>query len=132
MAYRTALLLSLAALGAAPVGAAGIDGPGDEVKHAVRVVNNYGDMVRVYAEDAAGHLHKLGRVANGQLVVFAISDDLNRDGFRIKIYPSQPVWSLHVDDFGVKTNPLNLQDGMDVTVWVERELTKTLVEMSRG
>ena len=42
------------------------------------------------------------------------------------------VWALNQDDFGIKTNPLNLSGDVDVTVWVEPELTDTVVEMSRG
>ena len=131
-AYRMALVLSLAAMGATSVEAAPITGPDDEAPQAVRVVNNYGDMIRVYAEDAEGHLHKLGRVARGELVEFAIPQDLLGGAFRIRIHPGQPAWSLELDNYAVKTNPLNLQADSDVTVWVEPELTKTMVEMSRG
>ena len=132
-AYRMALILSLAALGATSVEAAPITGPNDEALRGVRVVNNYNDVIRVYAEDAAGHLHKLGRVARGALVEFEIPAEVAATGsFRIRIHPGQPAWSLEQDNYAVKTNPLNLQGDTDVTVWVEPELTHTVVEMSRG
>lgn len=131
-ARSMALILSLAAFGATSLEAAEVTGPNDEINNGVRVVNNYRAMVRVYAEDADGKLHKLGRVSRGDLVEFEIPEEVTRDSFRIKIYPSQPAWSFVQDDFGVKTNPLNLQGDADVTVWVEPELTNTMVEMSRG
>ena len=131
-AYRMALVLSLAVLGATSVEAAPVTGPDDEVSKDIRVVNNYGDLVRVYAVDADGRLHKLGRVASGQLVEFEIPEDIADGAFRLKIFPSQPVWSLDFDDFAVKTNPLNLRVDEDVTVWVEPELANTMVERSRS
>jgi len=131
-AYRMALVLSLAALGATSVEAAPITGPDDEALTGVRVVNNYSDVIRVYAEDATGHLHRLGRVARGELVEFEIPAEVASGAFRIRIHPGQPLWSLDADNYAVKTNPLNLQGDTDVTVWVEPELTHTVVEMSRG
>ena len=127
---RTALVMSLTLFGAASVEAAVTTDTDSE--ETVRVVNNYGEMVRVYAEDADGRLHKLGRVARGTLEEFEVPAEIADEAFRIKIYPSQPVWALSLDDFGVKTNPLNLRGDADVTVWVEPELTNTVVEMSRG
>jgi len=131
-AFRVALALSLVAVAATSVQAIEPTGPDDQDAKGVRVVNNYGDLVRVYAVDAGGHLHKLGRVASGQLVEFEIPEDIAGEAFRIKIFPGQPVWSPRVDDYAVKTNPLNLNGDTDVTVWVEPELTHTVVEMSRG
>jgi hypothetical protein len=141
---RMALMASLAAFGATSAEAADVTGPGDEltrsdeltrnndVTPAVRVVNNYGDMVRVYAEDSQGHMHKLGRVARGELVKFDIPEAIAAGPFRIKVYPSQPAWSLQIDDYGVKTNPLDLQGDTDVTVWLEPDLTRSIVEVSQG
>ncbi len=129
---RKALVLSLAAFGATSLEAAEITRPDDGLGDGVRVVNNYGDMIRVYAQDAEGRLHKLGRVARGALVEFELPEELLQDAFRIKIHPSQPVWSSNGDDFAVKTNPLNLAGDADVTVWVDPELTNTVVEMQRG
>jgi hypothetical protein len=135
---RMALMTSLAALGATSAEAADVTGPGGElalgtdVTPAVRVVNNYGEMVRVYAEDSEGHMHKLGRVARGELVKFDIPEAIASSPFRIKVYPSQPAWSLQIDDYAVKTNPLNLQGDTDVTVWLEPDLMRSIVEMSRG
>ena len=89
-AYRMALALSLSALAATSVEAAPVTSPDDALENAVRVVNNYGEMIRVYAEDAEGRLHKLGRVARGELVEFELPGDVSGDAFRIKIYPANP------------------------------------------
>jgi hypothetical protein len=127
--FRVALLLGLASLGATSIEAASPEGPPAE---GIYVVNNYQATVRVYAEDSEGRLHRLGRVHQGQLEQFEIPAHLVGQAFRVKIYPSQPVWSLQVDDYGVKTNPLNL-DGLSlVTIWVEPDLSKSMVQMDRG
>lgn len=125
---RLALTLALAAAGATSAQAATPEGPGDSD---VYVVNNYGAMVRVYAEDSDGRLHRLGRVAQGQLEAFDVPAEIAGE-FQIKIYPAQPVWSLQLDDFGVKTNPIHLGVDGHVTVWVEPDLTKSVVEFARG
>lgn len=131
-AYRMALALSLALFGATSVEAAPLTGPDDAMANGIRVVNNYAETVRVYAVDAEGRLHKLGHVARGELTELEVPADVASDAFRIKIFPGQPVASSDVDDYAVKTNPLNLSDDADVTVWVEPELTDTVVEMSRS
>ena len=127
--YRAALVFGLVAFATTSLEAAVTDTPADEP---VRVVNNYGEMVRVYAEDSEGRLHHLGPVARGELVEFEIPGVIAADEFRIKVYPAEPTWSLQRDDFGVKTNLLNLQADSFITVWVEPELANTVVELARG
>ena len=57
-------MLGLVAASAVNVGAAEYQGS-DEITTEIYVMNNHLADVRVYAEDAAGRLHSLGRVARG-------------------------------------------------------------------
>ena len=131
MLSRLALSLSLMGLAATSVEAvpASVDDEGPSV---VRVVNNFGSIVQVYAEDADGHLHKLGRVARGELAEFDIPAEVAAEAYRIKVYPHQPVWSAQHDDFGVKTNPLEGGADASVTVWLEPDLRRSVVETTGG
>ena len=130
--YRVALMLGLAALAATSLEATEIDQPTDDITSSVRVVNNYGGLVRVYVEDSQGRLHKLGRLARGELKEFEIPEEILPGSFRIRIVPSEPVWSLHQDDYAVKTNPIDLEWDSEVTVWLEPDLRKSVVEIARG
>jgi len=47
------------------------------------------------------------------------------------VYPSQQAWSPTFVDYAVKTNPLQLRDGEDVTVWLEANLATSVVELAR-
>ncbi len=90
--YRVALMLGLVAASAVGVEAAEYQGS-DEITTEIYVMNNHLADVRVFAEDADGRLHKLGRVARGDLRTFEVPEELADEEFRIKIYPSTPVWS---------------------------------------
>jgi len=128
--YRTALMLMAAlAIGAASVEAAEFETT--EVPEAVRVMNNHGALIRVYAEDTDGELHRLGAVRQGELAEFEIPAEIADESFRIKVYPSSPIGEPR-QDFGVKTNPISLDSDRHVTVWVERDLTRSVVELARG
>lgn len=127
--YRMALLLGLAAFAAGATEAAAYAEPDEPGIH---VMNNYGAMVRVYAEDAEGRLHRLGRVAQGELREFDIPAELAGESFSIKIFPSQPVWAPQQDDFGVRTNPIDPTVDRHVTIWVEPDLARSTVELARG
>jgi hypothetical protein len=129
---RVALIMGLTALSAVSLEAAETMGPGDELATAVYVVNNYQSDVRVFAEDSAGKLHSLGRVSRGDLGTFAIPESMSEGDFRIKVVPTAPVWAQAQDDYGVKTNPLNARRDRQVRVWLEADLTKSLVEIERS
>ena len=129
---RMALMLGLAALAATSLEAAEIDHPNDEIANSVRIVNNYGGVVRVYAEDSQGRLYKLGRVARGELKEFEIPAEIAQESFRIRVVPSEPVWSLQQDDYAVKTNPIELESDREITVWLEPDLRQSVVEITRG
>lgn len=97
----------------------------------VMVVNNHGWLVNVYAEDASGRMHKLGRVASGDARQFEIPPQIAEGSFRVKVYPSFPPWSLNQDDFGVKTNPLDFDRDSQITFWLEPDLTKSVLQVAR-
>ena len=73
---RVALMMGLVAFSAASAEAAELKGSGDEATHEVRVVNNFQSQVRVYAQDANGHLHLLGRVSRGKFKVLEVSSEI--------------------------------------------------------
>ncbi len=129
--YRVALVTGLVAMSATSVSATEIRD--DEVRDDtnVYVVNNHLTDVRVFAEDANGRLHNLGRVARGSLQSFDVPEALSGEEFRIKVFPTSTAWSPIKDDYGVKTNPLDAQTDREVRIWLEADLTKSLVEIAR-
>ena len=126
---RVALMLALAAVTAAPATAAEPEARNDTE---IYVVNNHLADVRVFAEDAEGRLHSLGRVARGQLRTMEVPEEIAGQDYRIKVFPATPVWSPIPDDFGIKTSPLNNDRDRSVTMWLEADLTQSLVEIDRG
>ena len=130
--YRVALMLGLVAVSAVNVQAAEYQGSDDEIQTEIYVMNNHLSDVRVFAEDAEGKLHNLGRVMRGDLRTFEVPQELADEEFRIKVYPSTPAWSPISDDFGVKTNPLVAERDRQVRVWLEADLTQSIVEIDRG
>ena len=129
---RVALMLGLAAFAATSLEAAEIDHPTDEITNSVRVVNNYLAQVRVYVEDSQGRLHTLGRVSRGELKEFEIPAEIGRESFRVKVFPNRPLGTLHQDDFGVKTSPIDLERYSEVTVWLQPDLRRTVVATRRS
>ena len=118
------------AMSATAVQAAEMVGPDDQEGPDIYVVNNHMVDVRVFAEDAEGKLHKLGRVARGTLASFEVSDAVAGADFRIKVYPTSPPWSPTPDNYGVKTNVLHSTGVEHVTVWLEHELSNSVVEVA--
>lgn len=129
---RVAILMGLVAMTAAPLDAAQTSSTIDEAETEVFVINNHLVDVRVFAEDADGKLHKLGRVARGDLESFEIPDAVSAQNFRIKVFPTSPVWSPVPDDFGVKTNPIDARRDHHIRVWLEADLARSMVEIERG
>lgn len=76
-------------------------------------------------------MHNLGRVARGDLRTFEVPQDLADEEFRIKVYPSTPVWSPIFDVFRVKTNPLVAERDHQVHVWLKADLSQSIVEIER-
>jgi len=129
---RVALGMVLAAVAAAPASATPTVEPVAANATDIYVINNHLVDVRVYIEDAEGRLYNLGRVPRGALRNIEVPAECAGSDYRIKIFPSSPVWSPVPDDFGVKTNPLNNERDRQVTVWLEADLTQSLVEIDRG
>jgi hypothetical protein len=130
--YRVALMMGLVAVTAGSVQAAEVQGTDEKNDTDVYVVNNHLTDVRVYAEDANGRLHNLGRVARGRLRSFDLPESVSNGVFRIKVYPTSPVWSPIEDDDGIKTSPLDSETDSEVRIWLEADLTMSLVEVARG
>jgi hypothetical protein len=128
---RVALTLGLLAVPASTAEAAAYSDAVGVFSNEVHVVNNYQGTVRVYAEDAFGRLHRLGRVQQGQIVTFEIPATVTEHHFRIKVFPTE-FDDLREDDFGVKTNPLDAESISMLTIWVEADLTQSKVEVDRG
>ena len=130
--YRVALMLGLVGASVADIQAAEHRGSDDEITTEIYVMNNYLSDVRVFAEDAEGRLHRLGRVMRGDLGTFEVPEQLADEEFRIKIYPSTPAWSPISDDFGVKTNAFVADRDHQVRLWLEADLSQSIVEIDRG
>ena len=126
-----ALTLALLAANVAPADAGTTPGSGDDLGTAVFVMNNHLVTVRVFAEDAGGKLHNLGRVARGRLGTFAVPAEVAASEFRIKVFPESPDSFSGNDGFGVKTNPLSVERDRQVTMWLEADLAQSIVEISR-
>jgi hypothetical protein len=131
--YRVALMLGMAVIGATSVSAAVVSGPDDDTTHEVRVVNNYQLPVMVYAQDAEGRLHNLGRVARGQFKVLELSSEVTEMGeLRLKIYPNAPAWSLIGNEDGIRTKDMSLEDGQAINMYLESDLTQSMIQVEKG
>jgi hypothetical protein len=128
---RVALMVGLVAVSAGSVQAAEIRDTDDRNDTDVYVVNNYLTDVRVFAEDTDGRLYKLGRVARGQLRNFDVPEVVAAGEFRIKVFPTSPILSPIPDDFGIKTSPLDPETDHQVRIWLEADLTQSIVEVAR-
>ena len=95
------------------------------------VVNDYGESVRVYVEDAEGSLHYLGRVGRGEVKHFEAPADIWRRGdFRVRIHPiERDPWSKYVR---IKTRALNIEDDETVVMWLKTDLAKSVLEVGQG
>jgi hypothetical protein len=129
---RVALMMALAAGVVAPVQAAQTNTTDDRSETDIYVVNNHLADVRIFVEDANGKLHNLCRVARGEFRKIEVPADVAEHEYRIKVFPSTPVWSPIPDDYGIKTSLLNSERDHQVTMWLEADLTQSLVEIDRG
>ena len=129
---RVALMTALAVATVSPVQATENAPPEARYDTEIYVVNNHLSAVRVFVEDAQGRLHNLGRVARGEFRTIEVPEECAVQEYRIKIFPSTPVWSPIPDDYGIKTSLLNNDRDRQVTMWLEADLTQSLVEIDRG
>ena len=129
--YRVALVMGLMMMSVTSVDAAETREVADEVTPQVFVMNNYQADVRVYIEDAEGKLHSLGRLTRGSLGSFQVPEDLSDTTFRVKVFPAWGPGSMVSEDIGIGTNELDSARDEHVRVWVETNLTDSIVEIAR-
>lgn len=129
---RIAVATAFLALGAASVNAETKPGPANNTLE-IRLINNNASTVKVYVRDAKGRMHQLGRVAPSDFKILEVTKAITDMGsFEIKVYPSEPVWSLQGAADGVKTRELDLGMGDAVNFWVETEITDSMVEIIKN
>ena len=129
---RAALMMGLVAGMVAPISAAETGEPEVGYDTEIYVMNNHLSDVRVYVEDAEGRLHNLGRVARGAFRHVDVPAEVSAHDYRIKVFPATTAWSPIPDDFGIKTSPLSNDRDRQVTMWLEADLTQSIVEIDRG
>lgn len=99
----------------------------------LRVINHNAAVMRVFVVDAHGGMHQLGRVAGSDFGILQIPGSLVAEGsVTIKVYPSEPVWSLLGDQDGIKTKAMTLKLGDAINLFLEPRLERSQVEVQRG
>ena len=129
---RVALMMALVAATAGPISAAQTGEPEARNDTEIYVVNNHLSAVRVFAEDAEGKLHSLGRIPRGQLRTIEVPADVAAHDYRLKVFPITTTWSAIADASGIKTSPLSNDRDRQVTMWLEADLAQSIVEIDRG
>jgi len=131
--YRVALLLGMAALTATAAEAVETDGPAGKTTHEIRVVNNYQSPVLVYAKDASGRLHQLGRVTRGEFKVLELPNEIADLGLvQLEVFPTAATQSLIGGADGIRTNDLWIQDGQSVNMYLESDLKQSMIQVEIG
>ena len=129
VAFMAALLLALTtpAGRAQPPTDLGVTAEAGEV----RVVNNHMYRIRVVLVDAEGRHTSLGRVAPSKAAIFTLdATDLAEGPVQVKVFADEPVWSAGNTGEAVRSRDLFLHSGTAVYVWVESDLTRTLITMT--
>lgn len=131
MTMRATLLAGLVALSAVSVDGAEVRDSGERVSHPIVVVNGSATQVRVYVEDSEGRRYELGSLERGQTSMFeAPSDVLERGEFRVRVHPGYYAQHLR-DPARITTRSLTIEDGETVILWLERELSRSTVEVRK-
>jgi hypothetical protein len=126
------VLLALVAASAAPVRAAQVGGPGHEVTNQIFVANHSATSVRVYLEDAAGERYELGRVDRGDTSMFEAPEEAVAGGdFRVVVRPWQYT-QFSRDAVSIKTEELEVGNDATVILWLERDLSRSKVEVRQS
>ena len=103
---------------------------GDDTQ--VFVANNSVTPVRVYLQDAAGEQHELGRVDRGGTSMFDVSDETAVEGdFQIVVRPCQ-FRQFSRDPVSVRTKTLEVENDETVILWLERDLSRSKVEVRQS
>lgn len=125
------VLLGLVALNAVSVQALQAlqaRGPGGDGNQ-IFVANHSVTPVRIYVEDASGARHELGRVERGHTSRFDASDDIvTRGDYRVVVRPCEYT-QFSRDPVGIKTKALGAAGDQTVILWLERDLSRSKVEV---
>jgi hypothetical protein len=125
-----ALLLGMLSLNVAPLGAIEVADAGPAE---VNVTNHYWTAVQVYAEDSKGALHFLGRVDRNEFQLFEVPDPVSELGeFRLKLYPREIDARSPRSTSGIKTRPLQLQEGDVALLLLTDDLSASELVVERG
>lgn len=122
-------LLSLMALGAGSVEAQDAGDPSRGSGAQIVVVNQSLTPVRVYVEDADGERYELGHLERGQTHAFAApAEAVELGDFSVRVHPGY--YAHHVKDpVEIKTGALHVADDEMVVLWLERELSRSTVQV---
>lgn len=124
------MMLGLMASSAVAAQAQSTTRTGDDPQ--VFVANNSVTPVRVYLQDAGGEEHQLGRVDRGGTSMFDVPDAMAADGdFEIVVRPCQ-LRQFSRDPVSIRTNTLEVESDETVILWLERDLSRSKVEVRQG
>ena len=130
--FVATVLMGLVAFDAVSAEAAEPDGTPGRAGHQIVVVNESVTPVRVYVEDAHGRRYELGCLERGETKEFdAPAGVVDRGDFRVRVHPDY--YTQHVDDpVKITTRALNVSDGETIILWLERDLSRSTVEVWAG
>ena len=117
-----ALALALAVSAVIPVATEAAITANDDIE--VYVVNHHDVRVRVFVEAQDGRLHSLGEVLRGDVGKVHVPAEVAAAAYRLKVVPApQDVWSPVSDREALLTMPFAVGQADSITLWVERELS---------
>lgn len=131
-AFRAIMVMSLVAFSAGSIEAAEPNVPGDGLGHRIVVVNESATPVRVYVEDSQGERYALGRLERGRTQAFDAPAGVMEHGeFRVRVHPDYYAQRF-TDPAKITTRPLEIADNETVVLWLDRELSRSTVEVWVG
>ncbi len=134
-----ALALLVATMGTTTLNAATVDRvapqavvSGAEEGPTVRVINNHGRNVIVYAVDSDNRRHLLGRVGPAKIKELQIPSGLVRetDTVQLKVLPALGAPGLDATAFeppGIKTSEFSVRSDQVIEFFLEPDLTRSVV-----
>lgn len=129
--FGATVLMGLVAFSATSVAAMEPGGAGDESGQRIIVVNESVTPVRVYVEDSDGERYELGRLERGETQTFQAPSELASGEFRVNVDPGYYAQRLR-DPVKVTTRVLHVGDDDTVVLWLERDLSRSTVEVWAG
>jgi hypothetical protein len=129
---RAAMLFALIASSVGSVRAEEPTSPGDDTGSQIVVVNKSVTPVRIYIEDSEGHPVQLGIVDSGEAKTLqAPAEIVGQGAFRVQVRPSGYMQHRR-DPVSIKTGTLHVEENGTVILWLERELSRSRVEVRAG